>query len=153
MKCWKVNKMVFNPIPTLWCDVHQLSMYLISLLGRGYLSTGKVPNSCFQTGADRHPRARTVFLQSPYAGLLLFGQGRCWGDKYCKHEFNHMWSATSDTLHILWSKTPPLKVGFAKIQKALPKNIFMHYNWGNRTYHSCRGGVKRLLAFSTGSKV
>ena len=50
---------------------------LLSLLGGGHLGIGEVPDSCLQTGSDRHPRARAVFLQSPDAGLLLFGQGVC----------------------------------------------------------------------------
>lgn len=69
--------MLLNPIPSSQFDVHQMSIYVISLLGGGHLSIGKVPNSGLQTGSDGHPRARTVFLQSPHAGLLLFGQGMC----------------------------------------------------------------------------
>lgn len=45
------------------------------MLGGGHLSFGEVSDSCLQAGSDRHPGARTVFLQSSYAGLLLFGQG------------------------------------------------------------------------------
>lgn len=57
------------------CNVYHLFMYLVSLLGRGYFSTGKVPNPCIQTSSHWHPWARTMFLQSPHAGLLLFGEG------------------------------------------------------------------------------
>lgn len=45
--------------------------------GGGHLSFGKVSHSRLQTGSDRHPGTRSVFLQSAHAGLFLPVKGRC----------------------------------------------------------------------------